>query len=55
MDVIILTALNAVMAFFNTHKEKNFFEELTPEGYALHKKNSVIEEHLVGSKFNGLG
>ncbi len=43
------------MSFFNTHKDKTFFEEYTPEGFSLHKKNSIIEEHLVGSKFNEIG
>jgi hypothetical protein len=55
IDVIVLTGLNAIMAFFNTHKDKAFFEETTPEGYSLHKKNNMMEEHLVGSKFHDLG
>lgn len=55
IDVMVLTGLNIVMAFFNTHKDKQFFEEYTPEGYSLHKKNNMIEEHLVGSKFNEIG
>ena len=55
IDVMVLTGLNIVMAFFNTHKDKAFFEEYTPEGYSLHKKNNMIEEHLVGSKFNDIG
>jgi hypothetical protein len=55
IDVIVLTGLNVVLAFFNTHKDKDFFEETTPDGYSLHKKNSLMEEHLVGSKAHGLG
>lgn len=30
VDVIVLTSLNAVLGFFNSHKDKNFFEEVTP-------------------------
>jgi hypothetical protein len=26
IDVIVLTSINAVMAFFNTHKNKDFFD-----------------------------
>ena len=55
VDVIVLTGLNVVLAFFNTHKDKDFFEETTIEGYALHKKNNLMEEHLVGNKAHGLG
>jgi hypothetical protein len=55
IDVIVLTALNVVLAFFNTHKDKTFFEETTPEGYSLHKKNNMMDEYLVGSKFNDFG
>jgi len=55
IDVIVLTGLNVVLAFFNTHKDKGFFEEATPDGYSLHKKNNLMEEHLVGPKVNGLG
>jgi hypothetical protein len=39
VDVIVLTSINALMAFFNTHKDKDFFMEYTPEGFTLHKKN----------------
>lgn len=52
---MVLTGLNIVMSFFNTHKDATFFEENTPEGYSLHRKNNMIEEHLVGSKFNDIG
>lgn len=30
IDVIVLTSLNVLLAFFNTHKDKEFFEEVTP-------------------------
>ena len=46
LDVIILTSVNAFLAFFNTHKESTFFEELTPEGLALHKRNMLDEDHF---------
>lgn len=55
IDVIVLTGLNVVLAFFNTHKDKDFFEETTADGYSLHKKNNLMEEHLVPSKEHGLG
>jgi hypothetical protein len=41
LDVIVLSSVNVLLAFFNTHKENNFFEELTPEGLALHKRNTL--------------
>ena len=55
IDVIVLTGVNVVLAFFNTHKDKDFFEETTAEGYSLHKKNNLMEEHLVGHKAHGIG
>jgi hypothetical protein len=30
IDVIVLHAINVFMAFFNTHKEPTFFQEITP-------------------------
>jgi len=44
IDVIILHSLNVLMAFFNTSKEPTFFQELTPEGLSLHKKNTLDED-----------
>lgn len=55
IDVIVLTGVNVALAFFNTHKDKDFFEEITPDGYNLHKKNSLMEEHLVGTRPHGIG
>ena len=46
IDVIVLTSLNVLLAFFNTHKDKDFFEEITPEGFNLHKKNKLDEDFL---------
>ena len=46
IDVIVLTGLNVVLAFFNTSKEATFFEEITPDGLALHKRNSLDEDHF---------
>ena len=46
VDVIVLTAVNVLMAFFNTHKDKDFFQEMTNEGFSLHKKNQLDEDHF---------
>lgn len=33
VDVIVVTAINAIMAFFNVMKTSDFFYEMTPEGF----------------------
>ena len=45
IDVIVLIVLNAILAFLNTHKNKKFFEETTPDCYSLQKKKNVMDEH----------
>lgn len=46
IDVIVVTSINVLLAFFNTHKDKDFFEEVTPEGFNLHKMNKIDEDHF---------
>ena len=52
IDVIVLTSLNLVMAFFNTHKDKDFFNASTTDGMVLHKKHNMNEEYLMGEKIS---
>lgn len=33
IDVIVVTAMNALLAFFNVMKSNDFFYEMTPEGF----------------------
>ena len=41
-----MSSILALLAFFNTHKEKDFFEEITPDGFSLHKKNKLDEDYF---------
>lgn len=38
VDVIVVTSINAILAFFNVMKPRDFFYERTPDGFDLKKK-----------------
>lgn len=54
IDVIVLTSLNVIFAFFNVVKSKDFFYELTPEGFEL-KRKIKVEDDYYSSKQGPLG
>ena len=46
IDVIVITGLMIVLAFFNVIKPDDFFEERTPDGYHLNKKFEVDSDGI---------
>ncbi len=43
--MIIITALNGLLAFFNVMKPNDFFYEMTPEGFELKRRSKVEDEY----------
>lgn len=48
IDVLIVTSLNIVLAFFNAMKGQDYFDQLTPEGLLLNKKVYGDEDSFNG-------
>lgn len=48
IDLLIVTSLNIVLAFFNAMKGQEHFDQLTPEGLFLNKKVYGDEESFNG-------